>query len=134
MPIVIVEDNYKYSELTKLIIGLAMKVHRKLGPGFPEIIYKRALIIELKKAGLNFVVEKETEIFYDEKSIGSRRVDILVDEKVLLELKAISEFRPIDLSQIQNCLEVFKIEVGLLLNFGTMSLQFKRFVNSKIAT
>ncbi len=127
-----IEENYKYSDLTKTIIGLAMKVHRKLGPGFPEIIYKRALIIELKRAGLSFVVEKEQEIFYDEESIGARRVDILVEDKVLLELKAISEFRPIDFSQIQNCLEVFKIEVGLLINFGAMSLQFKRFVNSKI--
>jgi len=126
------DDNYKYAELTKVVIGLAMKVHRKLGPGFLEIIYKRALIIELKKAGLSFVVESEQEIFYDEECIGARRVDILVEEKVLLELKAISEFRPIDFSQIQNCLEVFRIEVGLLLNFGAMSLQFKRFVNSKI--
>ena len=126
------DDNYKYSELTKAIIGLAMKVHRKLGPGFPEIIYKRALIIELKKAGLLFVVEKEQEIFYEDECIGARRVDVFVEEKVLLELKAISEFRPIDLNQIQNCLEVFKIEVGLLINFGAMSLQFKRFVNSKM--
>ena len=127
------EDNYKYSELTGVIIGLAMKVHRKLGPGFPEIIYKRALVIELKRAGLAFVVEKEKDIFYDEECIGARRVDILVEDKVLLELKAISDFKPIDYNQIQNCLEVFKIEVGLLLNFGAMSLQFKRFVNSKIS-
>lgn len=109
-----------------------MKVHRKLGPGFPEIIYKRAVIIELRKAGLAFIAEKEKDIFYDEERIGARRVDILVEEKVLLELKALSEFKPIDFSQIQNCLEVFKIEVGLLINFGAMSLQFKRFVNSKI--
>jgi len=127
-----VEVNYKYTELTGVIIGLAIKVHRKLGPGFPEIIYKRALIVELKKAGLSYVVEKETDIFYEEEWVGARRVDILVEEKVLLELKALSELRPIDLCQIQNCLEVFRIEVGLLLNFGAISLQFKRFVNSKV--
>lgn len=86
----------------------------------------------MRKAGLSFVVEKEQEIFYDKESIGARRVDILVEEVVLLELKAISEIGPIDICQIQNCLEVFKIEVGLLINFGALSLQFKCFVNNKI--
>lgn len=126
------EENYKYSELTKIIIGLAMKVHRKLGLGFPEVVYKRALIIELKKAGLLFVVEKEQAIFYENEWVGARRVDILVEEKVLLELKAISEVNNASYNQIQNCLEAFKIEVGLLINFGSTSLQFKRFVNKNI--
>ncbi len=109
-----------------------MKVHRKLGPGFPEIVYQRALIIELRKAGLSIAVEKEQAIFYDDEWVGARRVDILVEEKVLLELKAISEFSSSNYNQIQNCLEAFKIEVGLLLNFGNTSLQFKRFVNNRV--
>ena len=126
------ENNYKYSELTKVVIGLAMKVHRKLGLGFPEIVYKRALTIELKKAGLSFVEEKEQPIFYEEEWVGTGRVDILLEEKVLLELKAISEVDNASYNQIQNCLEAFKIEVGLLINFGSTSLQFKRFVNKSI--
>ncbi len=126
------EENYKHSELTKIVIGLAMKVHRKLGLGFPEVVYKRALIIELKKAGLLFMVEKEQAIFYENEWVGARRVDILVEEKVLLELKAISEVNNASYNQIQNCLEAFKIEVGLLINFGSTSLQFKRFVNKNI--
>ena len=100
--------------------------------GFPEVVYKRALIIELKKAGLSFLVEKEQVIFYENEWVGARRVDILVEEKVLLELNAISEVNNASYNQIQNCLEAFKIEVGLLINFGNTSLQFKRFVNKNI--
>ena len=126
------EVNYKYSELTKAIIGLSMKVHTQLGLGFPELVYKRALVIELKKAGLLFLVEKEQDIFYGNEWVGKRRVDILVEEKVLLELKAVSEFNNAHYNQIPNCLKAFKIEVGLLINFGNTSLQFKRFVNTNV--
>lgn len=127
-----IEGNYKYSELTQAIIGLAMKVHRKLGLGFPEIVYQRALIIELKKAEFSFDVEKQQPIFYDDQWVGARRIDILAEGKVLLELKAVSEFTPANFNQIQNCLEAFRLEVGLLINFGSSSLQFKRFVNNKL--
>ena len=78
------------------------------------------------------MVEKEQPIFYEEEWVGARRVDILVEEKVLLELKVISEVNNASYNQIQNCLEAFKIEVGLLINFGSTSLQFKRFVNKSI--
>ena len=109
-----------------------MKVHTQLGLGFPEVVYKRALIIELKKAGLLFLVEKEQDIFYGNEWVGARRLDILVEEKILLELKAISELNNAHYNQIQNRLQAFKIKVGLLINFGNTSLQFKRFVNKNI--
>ena len=120
----------KYHELTEKIIGCAMKVHRYFGPGFPEIVYQRALMIELDKINLKYRYEFEKDIYYEEKYIYKRRLDMLVEDKVLVELKAISELGSGDMNQIINYLRVFKMEVGLLLNFGTPSLQFKRFINT----
>lgn len=120
----------KYHELTEKIIGYAMKVHRHFGPGFPEIVYKRVPMIEFRKAGLNFKEEVEKDIFYKEILISKRRLDLIVENIVLPELKAIKEVDNGDYNQIINYLRVFKMEVGLLLNFGTSSLQFKRFINT----
>lgn len=119
----------KYSEITQKIIGCAMKVHTWFGPGFPEIIYNRALRIELAKAGLTFAYEVEREIYYYNDLIGKRRLDIIVENKILLELKAVSELDNSCYCKIINYLKIFDQEVGLLLNFGSKSLQFKRFVN-----
>jgi GxxExxY protein len=99
--------------------------------GFPEIVYKRALMIELKKAGLSFESEADRDIIYEQHLIAKRRLDLIVENKVLVELKAISETTNRDLAQIINYLNVFQIEVGLLLNFGQPSLYYKRFINSK---
>jgi len=122
----------KYRELTEKIIGCAMKVHRYFGPGFPEIVYKRALMIELQKIGLSVRQEVERDIIYDGKIIHKRRLDLIVENIVLLELKALKEVDNGDYNQIINYLRIFKIVVSLLLIFVVPSLYFKRFVNSTI--
>jgi GxxExxY protein len=126
--------DYPYSHITEKIIGCAMKVHSHFGLGFPEIIYKKSLILELEKAGLRYDNEIEREVWYDYQVIGKRRLDLIVENKVLIELKAVSELDSRALNQITNYLNVFDIEVGLLLNFGMKSLQFKRFVNTRKST
>lgn len=108
-----------------------MKVHRYFGLGFPEIIYQRALMIELEKQGLKCLAEVKKDLYYEERFIGKRRLDLLIEDKVLVEMKAISELDKAAYSKVLNYLNVFKIEVGLLLNFGCESLQYKRFVMSK---
>lgn len=107
-----------------------MKVHRYFGPGFPEVVYKRALMIELKKISINFKEEVERDIVYKGKTIHKRRLDLIVEDVVLLELKALKELDNSETNQILNYLRVFNIEVGLILNFGTPSLFFKRFVHT----
>ena len=124
-------EDYKYSELTGKIIGCAMKVHRVIGPGFPEIIYMRCLIIELKNSGLSCEAEVERDIYYEGIKVGSRRLDLLVDNKVIVELKAVTEVEPLFYNQIISYLKIFKIEISLLINFGNTSLQYKRFANTR---
>ena len=124
-------EDYKHSELTGKIIGCAMKVHRVIGPGFPEIIYMRCLLIELKNSGLSCEAEIERDIYYEGIKVGSRRLDLLVNNTVIVELKAVTEIESIFYNQIINYLKIFKIEVGLLINFGNISLQYRRFANSK---
>ena len=123
-------QDLKYHELTEKIIGCAMKVHRHFGLGFPEIVYKRTLIIELEKIGLKLKQEIEKDIIYDDQLIYKRRLDLIVEDVILVELKAIKEVDNGDYNQILNYLGVFKLEVGLLINFGAPSLQFKRLINS----
>ncbi len=118
----------KYQEITKKIIGCAMKVHSTLGNGFQEVIYQRALAIEMKSQGLSFEREIERTIYYEGIEVGSRRVDFLVEGCVLVELKAIKEINDTNYAQIINYLKAYNLEVGLLLNFGEKSLSFKRFV------
>ncbi|SDI40044.1 GxxExxY protein [Mucilaginibacter sp. P25] len=125
----LINNTYKHSELTGKIIGCAMKVHSILGNGFQEAIYQRSLEIELHKQGLLFSRELEMVIFYDEIEVGRRRVDFLVDEKVMVELKAVSKLEDIHLAQVLNYLEAYKLETGLLINFGSKSLEFKRITN-----
>ena len=121
--------SYKYEDLTHGIIGCAMKVHSTLGNGFQEVIYQRALAIEFKTAGINAFREAEMPIHYNNVEIGRRRVDFLVDDKVLVELKAITELKDVHLAQALNYLEAFNLEIGLLINFGAKSLQFQRLIN-----
>ena len=126
-------QDLKYSDITEKVIGCAMKVHSAIGPGFPEKIYQRCLILELKSMGIKCESEIEKDIFYTGIKVGSRRLDLFIENKVLIELKAISEIDSGCFNQIINYLKVFQLEVGLLLNFGNPSLEFKRFVNSKIS-
>ena len=120
----------KHQEITEKIIGCAFEVHTVLGNGFQEVIYQRALALELESDGVQFDRESEMEIFYKdyEKPIGTRRADFLVEKKVLVELKALILLEGVHFSQILSYLKAYRLEVGLLINFGSKSLQFKRVV------
>ena len=125
------DEKYKYSKLTEAIIGCAMEVHKILGNGFQEVIYQRALEMEMTLRGVNFSREHEMPIYYKDKHIGTRRVDFLVENVVSVELKAIINLEDVHLAQAINYLEAYNLEIGLLINFGARSLMFKRLTNSK---
>ena len=127
----IIKEEYKYSELTSKIIGCAMEVHRMLGNGFQEVIYQRALAIEMNTQYLAFQREFEMPIYYKQEHIGNRRVDFLVDEKISVELKALTKLEDVHFAQAINYLEAYNLEIGLLINFGETSLNFKRLSNKK---
>ena len=127
----IVNEKYKHSDVTGKIIGCAMKVHSTLGNGFQEVIYQRCLAIEMEKQGLGFARELEMTIYYEGIEVGMRRVDFLVDNKIMVELKALSKLEDVHLAQALNYLEAYKLETGLLINFGARSLEFKRVTNER---
>ena len=120
----------KYKDITEKIIGASFEVHKFLGNGFQEIIYQRALAYELSQAGLLFAREIEQDIYYKNllEPIGTRRADFIVEGKVLIEIKAIIQLEDVHLAQILNYLKAYRLEVGLLINFGSKSLTFKRLV------
>jgi GxxExxY protein len=120
----------KYKDITEKIIGASFEVHKFLGNGFQEVIYQRALAWELSNAGLSFAREIEQEIFYKDfqEPIGKRRADFVIEGKVLVELKALVELEDVHMAQVLNYLKAYKLEVGLLINFGSKSLTFKRLV------
>jgi GxxExxY protein len=120
------------NDITHKIIGCAMQVHRTLGNGFQEVIYQKALKIEMTLSGLSFEREMEMPIFYREEQIGSRRVDFFVENCVMLELKAMEKIEEVHKAQAINYLEVYNIADGLLINFGGTSLDFKRLYNKKM--
>jgi len=122
----IVKPQYPLSELTGKIIGCAMEVHNILGNGFQEVIYQRALAQEMLLQGLSFVHEQPMQISYKGRNIGSRRADFFVEEQVLVELKAVISLQDVHLAQAINYLEAYGKEIGLLINFGGRSLEFKR--------
>ena len=122
----------KINEITHRIIGCAMRVHSTLGNGFQEVIYQRALAIEMRLEGLDFQREMEIQIYYREILIGTRRVDFFVEECVMLELKAREILEDIHKSQAINYLEAYNIADGLLINFGGLSLEFKRVYNKRL--
>jgi len=121
----------KYKEITERIIGAAMKVHSTLGNGFQEIIYQRAMALQTDEDRISFIRECNMTIYYLNKPIGDRRVDFFVEDKICVELKAIADLEPVNFTQARNYLEAFNMEVGLLINFGSTSLQFKRLTNTK---
>ena len=119
----------KYEALTHKIIGCAMKVHSTLGNGFQEVIYQRALAIEMQKNKLEFQKEMEMKIFYDGIDIGTRRVDFFVAEFIMVELKAVIKLEDVHLAQAMNYCQAYNLPIGLLINFGSKSLEYKRVHN-----
>ncbi|HEX5317201.1 MAG TPA: GxxExxY protein [Candidatus Kapabacteria bacterium] len=119
------------SDLTGKIIGCAMKVHSTLGNGFQEVIYQRALEIELENTKLKFAREYEMPIYYENILIGTRRVDFLIEKRISVELKAIIKLEDVHLSQGKNYLEAYNLKTGLLINFGGLRLEFKRLYNNR---
>jgi len=122
----------KYEDLTYKIIGCAMEVHKHLGNGFQEVIYQRALSIEFDNQGIQYSREHEMQIQYKEQDIGTRRVDFFVENKIMVEIKAIIDLEDVHLAQAMNYVEAYDLEIGLLINFGAKSLQHKRVHNNKI--
>ena len=118
-------------ELTYKVIGCAMKVHNKLGPGFQEVIYQRCLAIELKRADIKFVREQSHDIFYDEINVGRRRADFVIEKKLVLELKARVKLEDAHLAQAKNYTVAYDFPLGLLINFGGKSLDYKLLFNPK---
>ena len=119
------------NQITHKIIGCSMKVHSILGNGFQEVIYQRALAIEFNLNGLVFKREMEMPIFYQNEQIGTRRVDFFVENSVMLELKAVEKIEDVHKAQAINYSEAYNISDGLLINFGGLSLEFKRLYNKK---
>ena len=118
-------------ELTYKIIGCAMKVHNTMGPGFQEVIYQRCLAIELERAGLGFQREQEQTVFYETIEVGTRRADFIVEGKVVVELKALVNLEDVHLAQAKNYTVAYDFPLGLLINFGSQSLQQKLLFNPK---
>jgi len=121
----------KYDDITYKINGCAMKVHNELGNGFQEVIYQRCLAIELERAGLKFAREVEQDIFYDEIHVGTRRADFVVEGDIIVELKALINLEDVHLAQAKNYVVAYNKPIGLLINFGSNSLQFKKIFNPK---
>ena len=120
----------RHGDITEKIIGCAFQVHRTLGSGFQEVIYQRAMACEMSQSGLVFAREVEQNIFYRDavEPIGTRRADFVVAGKVLVELKAVTVLEHVHWAQLLNYLRAYRLEVGLLLNFGSMNMTFKRLV------
>ncbi|KAB8317733.1 MULTISPECIES: GxxExxY protein [unclassified Scytonema] len=123
-------SSLKYADITQKIIGASFEVHKFLGNGFQEVIYQRALSYEMRQARLEFAREIEQHIYYKNllEPIGTRRADFVVENKILVELKAVIQLEDVHLAQALNYLKAYRLEVGLLINFGSKSLTFKRLV------
>ncbi|MDI9363403.1 MAG: GxxExxY protein [Flavobacterium sp.] len=130
----ILKNETDINALTHKIIGCAMQVHKVLGNGFQEVIYQRALAIEFTFQGLGFEREKEMELFYRGENIGTRRVDFFVEGKVMVEIKAIEQLLDVHKAQAINYCEAYNIADGLLINFGSKSLDFKRVYNKNLVS
>ena len=121
-------DKIVYRELSFKIVGCALQVHKSLGPGFPEAVYERAMDLELRKQGLNFERQKTYRVTYEDKPVGDFRADFLVDDKIILELKAVTEMPRVFERQLHSYLQVSRLRLGILLNFGREKLESKRIV------
>jgi len=121
-------NNLAHEGLTGRIIASAIEVHKALGPGFLESVYEAAMVVELKRAGLKVESQKPLRIFYREVLVGEHRLDLLVEETIVVELKAISELDDIHFAIVRSYLKAANLEHGLLLNFATMPLTVKRVI------
>jgi len=119
----------KYQELTHSIIGYAMRVHSELGDGFQEVIYQRSLAIEMRKQGISYERELSMRILYDGKKVENRRVDFFVGDIIMVEIKAVIELKDVHLAQAMNYCQAYNLPMGLLINFGARSLEFKKVYN-----
>ena len=124
-------QNKKLDEITYIINGCAMKIHRTLGNGFQEVIYQRCMEIELKKSGLGFGREVEQVIYYEGIEVGTRRADFIVENQVVVELKAVISLEDVHLAQAKNYLVAYNFPVGLLINFGGLKLEYKKVFNPR---
>ena len=124
-------QNLKLDEITYIINGCAMKIHLTLGNGFQEIIYQRCMEIELQKSGLGFGREVEQVIYYEVVEVGTRRADFIVENQVVVELKAIINLEDVHLAQAKNYLVAYNFPVGLLINFGALKLEYKKVFNPR---
>ena len=115
--------------LTKEIIGKAFRVSNTLGPGFMEKVYENALVYELRISGLSVHQQYELNVFYEHVEVGTFFADIVVENKVLVELKAVKDLEDIHLAQVLHYLKACKFQLGLLINFGTPAIQIKRVAN-----
>jgi GxxExxY protein len=126
-----INEQYKYSELTGMIIGAAMEVHSFLGNGFQEVIYQRSLSYEFGLRKIGHAREVEMNVMYKDLEVGTRRVDFLIEDKISVEIKALTSLEPVHLAQAINYLEAYNLEIGLLINFGDTKLRFHRLENKK---
>ncbi|HRI00887.1 MAG TPA: GxxExxY protein [Saprospiraceae bacterium] len=120
-------------ELTYKVIGCAMKVHNTLGNGFQEVIYQRCLAIELQKEGIDFQREVEQEIYYEGHNVGIRRADFIIDNSIVVELKALIKLEDVHLAQAKNYLTAYNFDIGLLINFGATSLEYKKVFHNRLS-
>lgn len=116
-------------ELTYKVIGCAMKVHNTIGNGFQEVIYQRCLAIELKKAGIGYEREVDQIIYYEGMDVGTRRADFVIENKLVVEIKALVNLEDVHLAQAKNYVVAYNFDKGLLINFGAVSLQYKLVFN-----
>ena len=127
-----IKEQYIHSDITAEILSIAFEVHNIIGSGFVESVYQKAMLVECGIRAVEADCEIELPIYYKGVKIGSRRADLLVKKKVIVELKAVSELNDTHLAQAINYLEAFNLEVGLLINFGSKSLQYKRVIHPKL--
>ena len=118
-------------DLTYKIIGCAMEVHNTMGNGFQEVVYQRCLALEFQRAGIQFLREVEQPLFYKGEPVGTRRADFIVDNKIVIELKAIIKLEDVHLAQAKNYLSAYNFDIGLLINFGSASMEYKRIFRSE---
>ncbi len=118
-------------DLTYKIIGCAMKVHNTLGPGFQEVIYQRCLEIEFNRINLQYSREQEQTIYYENYDVGTRRADFVVENRVVVEIKALVKLEDVHIAQGKNYVVAYDFPLGLLINFGGKSLEYKLLFNPK---
>ena len=120
-------------DITYKVIGCAMKVHNTLSNGFQEVIYQRCLAIELQKEGIDYQREVEQDIYYEGQPVGTRRADFIIDNSIVLELKALIKLEDVHLAQAKNYLTAYNFDIGLLINFGATSLEYKKVFHNRLS-